>query len=75
MGQVLALVRSLSLLQLQHLFVVEKLHLFFTSVVFQGRLCQCFSCSIISAVYLSSAWWYDFISNISLRYTLVHLLF
>lgn len=43
MGQVLAVVRSLSLLQLQHLFVVEKRHLFFISVVFQVRLCQCFS--------------------------------
>lgn len=33
MGQLLALVKSLSWLQLQPLFVVEKLHMFFTSVV------------------------------------------
>lgn len=47
MRQVLALIKSRSLLELQHLFAVEKLHMFFTSVVFKTRLCQCFSCSII----------------------------
>lgn len=47
MRRVLALIKSMSLLQLQHLFVVEKLHMFFTLVIFKFRLCQCYSCSII----------------------------
>lgn len=47
MRQVLALVKKMSLLQLQHLFVAGKLHMFFTSVGFKVRLWQRFSCIII----------------------------
>lgn len=47
MRQVLPLVKSISSLQLQHLFVIEKLHVFFTSVEYSKSDCQCFSCSVI----------------------------
>lgn len=45
MTQVLALVKSICLLQLQHSYFVVKLQVVFIPVILKARLCQCFSCS------------------------------
>lgn len=58
MRQVLALVKSMCLLQLQHLYFVVKLQVVFIPVILKARLCQCFSCSKNNLVY-----WREFLAG------------